>query len=100
MTQGKKNTVDHATHNDTLPPGTETVEAGKITLHRSPQGVVWFRDRRGLRVTVDDRDLGEALIQTAKNGPGAEFTVERKEGVERPINVEVRTGPFSLKPPM
>lgn len=83
---------------DTLPLGTVSAKAGKITLHRSPMGRVWFIDHKGISRNVDNPNLATALYETAKQGKGAAITTQVKQG-DQPANLHYR-GEYTFKPPM
>lgn len=91
--------MTHATDDDTLPLGTETVTAGKLILHRSNQGTVWFMDDRGQRRTVDNPFTANALFETAKSGPGKGTETKERAGTRPASNVESRAT-ITFKPPM
>ncbi|TNC93810.1 MAG: hypothetical protein FD119_3729 [Stygiobacter sp.] len=65
----------------------ESIQAGKATIHRTAGGTVWFLDKNGHKVTLNDPREASRLFEAIREGSGEPVTVTHVEGTEPPRNL-------------
>lgn len=85
------------TNSNAKPAYGETVEAGKITFIIGSLGSVSFIDSKGHKRTVDDPNLANALVETAREGSRPPVETVVTTGTEE--NRQVFTKIAHFRPP-
>lgn len=65
----------------------ESIQAGKATIHRTSAGTIWFHDKNGNTVVLQDPRESSRLWEAMRDGSGEPLQVVRVDATEKPSNV-------------